>query len=189
MSLNNYLNQKPQELQKLGSDANEILWKFVSACLRLNQIPNAWRKASIYPIPKPRPWECQLNNTRPITLLDTTRKAMVRLLNNRLAKIFVQESILNNTQFAGLPGSSTFEPLRIINEIIQDAKESKNELWILFQDLSKAYDRVNIKMLTKAMERLKLPLSFINLIANLFTDRENEVFTAVETTPFYKVLT
>ena len=34
-------------LQHLGSDANEILWKFVSACLRLNQIPNAWRKASI----------------------------------------------------------------------------------------------------------------------------------------------
>ena len=39
------------------------------------------------------------------------------------------------------------------------------------------------------MERLKLPSSFIQLIANLFTDRENEVFTAVGTTPFYKVLT
>jgi len=150
---------------------------------------SAWRKASIYPIPKPKPWECKLNNTRPITLLDTTRKAMVRLLNNRLSTIFVDNSILNKTQFAGLPGSSTFEPLRIVNEIIQDAKESNNELWILFQDLSKAYDRVNINMLTKAMERLKLPSSFINLIANLFTDRENEVFTAVGTTPFYKVLT
>ena len=44
-------------------------------------------------------------------------------------------------------------------------------------------------MLIKAMERLKLPSSFINLIANLFTDRENEVFTAVGTTSFYKVLT
>ena len=114
---------------------------------------------------------------------------MVRLLNNRLSTIFVDNSILNKTQFVGLPGSSTFEPLRIVNKIIQDAKESNNELWILFQDLSKAYDRVNIKMLTKAMERLKLPLSFIQLIANLFTDRENEVFTAVGTTPFYKVLT
>ena len=39
------------------------------------------------------------------------------------------------------------------------------------------------------MERLKLPSSFIQLIANLFTDHENEVFTAVGTTPFYKVLT
>src|SRR2546430_11313806 len=92
---------------------------------------------------------------------------MVRLLNNRLSTIFVDNSILNKTQFAGLPGSSTFEPLRIVNEIIQDAKESNNELWILFQDLSKAYDRVNINMLTKAMERLKLPSSFIKLIANL----------------------
>ena len=39
------------------------------------------------------------------------------------------------------------------------------------------------------MQRLKLPPTFIKLITNLFTDRENNVFTAVGTTPFYKVLT
>jgi hypothetical protein len=68
-----------------------------------------------------------------------------------------------------LPGSSTFEPIRIINEIIEDAKEKHNDLWILFQDMSKAYNRVNIFMLKKAIARLRLPLSFIDLICNLFT--------------------
>ena len=77
MLSNNYPSPKQtnEMLQHLGNIANEVLWQFISACLRLNQIPNAWRKASIYPIPKPKPWECKLNNTRPITLLDTTRKA------------------------------------------------------------------------------------------------------------------
>ena len=59
------------------------------ACLRHNTIPDAWRLANIYPIPKPKPWECRINNTRPITLLETTRKAFVSILNKRLAHIFV----------------------------------------------------------------------------------------------------
>ena len=72
---------------------------------------------------------------------------MIRLLNNRLADTFVKNSILKGNQFAGLPGGSTFEPLRILQSIMEDAKEQKQEIWVLFQDLSKAYDRVNIFML------------------------------------------
>nr|CAG8567925.1 9876_t:CDS:2 [Entrophospora candida] len=109
----------------------------------VKSLPNnkaaAWKSTNIYPIPKPKEWECQPNNTHPITLLDTTRKALVHLLNNCIAKIFLNNRILKGNQFAGLPGTSTFEPIHIINEIIQDAREMKNEIWILFQDLSKAY--------------------------------------------------
>ncbi|GES85393.1 hypothetical protein GLOIN_2v1471201 [Rhizophagus clarus] len=52
---------------------------------------------------------------------------------------------------ATLPGGSTEVPIRIINLIMEDAKVNKNPLWILFQDLSKAYNRVDIKMLEKAV--------------------------------------
>ncbi len=54
--------------------------------------------------------------------------------------------------------------------------------------MSKAYDRVNLFMLQKAMRRLKLPLSFITFISNLFTNRYNRVFIAHGTTDVYKVL-
>jgi exonuclease III/ribonuclease HI len=175
-------------LKHLGDKMNSVLWKFVCACFKLNDIPKEWKKANVYPIPKPKEWECQLNNTRPITLLDTTRKTMIRILNNRLAKIMVNNKVLKGNQFAGLPGTSTFEPIRIVNEIIQDAKERKKEIWVLFQDLSKAYDRVNVLMLEKAMERLKLPQSFISLITNIFTNRKNQIFTEVGITQPYDVL-
>jgi hypothetical protein len=52
----------------------------------------------------------------------------------------------------------------------------------------KAYDRVNIFMLKKAMARLCLPSSFIDLICNLFTQHKNRVFTSVGTTSPYNVL-
>ena len=120
--------------------------------------------------------------------METLRKALVRLLNNRLATLMVQHNILKGNQFAGVPGSSTFEPIRIINEIIEDAREKDKEIWILFQDLSKAYDRVNIHMLDKALKRLKIPQSFCNIIRNLFTNRKNRIFTAVGLTDEYDVL-
>src|SRR5215213_437953 len=175
-------------LQHMGDKLQKVFWKFTCECMIQGEIPNGWKRANIYPIPKPKEWNSQLTNTRPITLLETTRKAMIRLLNNRLAKIFVNHQILKGNQFAGLPGTSTFEPIRILNALMDDAKEQKQEIWVLFQDLSKAYDRVNIFMLRKAMQRLKLPLAFIDLIENIFTERQNSVFTEVGLTDPYEML-
>ena len=175
-------------IKHLGENMQKVLRKFVAACFLLNDIPQAWRSAYVYPINKPKPWECRLTNTRPITLLDTTRKLAVRILNNRLSQILVTNNIKLNNQYAGLPNGSTFEPLRIINEILQDAKEYKKHLWILFQDLSKAYDRVNIFMLQKALKHFKIPETFITFITNIFTNRKNSIFTHIGITDPYDVL-
>src|SRR5207248_7985381 len=96
--------------------------------------------------------------------------------------------ILKGQQFAAKPGASTMEPIRIMNEIIDDAKENNKVLWILFQDLSKCYDRVDINILRKAMHRIKLPDSFTNLITSLFIKRTNRVFTEYGLTDRYPVL-
>jgi len=54
--------------------------------------------------------------------------------------------------------------------------------------MSKAYDRVNIFMLQKAMARLKIPAPFIAFITNLFTKRINQIFIYHDTTDPYNVL-
>src|SRR2546430_14367976 len=175
-------------IKHLGPKTQQFLWKFVSDCIVTTFIPDEWREAFVYPIPKPKEWECELTNTRPITLLETVRKLMVKILNHRLSNLFAQKHILKGYQFAGIPGSFTMEPIRILNELIEDAKEKKSELWIVFQDMSKCYDRVNIYILEKAMLRLKLPQNFIEIIKNLFTNRKNRIFTAYGLTDPYDVL-
>ena len=54
--------------------------------------------------------------------------------------------------------------------------------------MSKAYDRVYIYMLQKAMHCLKISSSFITLITNLFTNHINQVFTHHDITNPYNVL-
>src|SRR5207249_6421656 len=136
---------------------------------------NAWRLANIYPILKPKPWECRLNNTRPITLLETTRKAFISILNKRLANIFVKNNVLRGNQFAGLPGKFMFEPIHILNEIIQDANEEKKDLWLLLQDLSKTYDHINTCILRKAFNHLKIPKAFTDTIYR-FSQKERILY-------------
>ena len=54
-------------IQHLGPLMAKLLHKLICACMHLAIIPTAWRKALVYPIPKPKDWNHDLNNTRPIT--------------------------------------------------------------------------------------------------------------------------
>jgi exonuclease III/ribonuclease HI len=175
-------------LRHVGPIMADAIHQLICVCLRINDIPQQWREATIYPIPKPMDWECDLNKTRPITLLETLRKALVKLVTQRLSKIMSKRKILKGGNHAGLPGGSTFAPLRIINSVIEDAFEKKKELWILFQDLSKAYDRVNLCMLDLAMQRIRFPIALRNFIMNLFSRRKNRIIGYNGLTDEYDVL-
>jgi ribonuclease HI len=89
----------------------------------------------------------------------------------------------------GYQKKSTFEPLRIINELINYANEENKELWFFLLDMSKAYDRVNTYMLKKAMRRIKIPEKLCNIIIGMFKEHTNQVFTPAGLTAPFDMLT
>ncbi|CAB5390508.1 unnamed protein product [Rhizophagus irregularis] len=115
-----------------------------------------------------------------IVLIDTYLK--------EIEELFSVAYISLNTEM-GLPKKSTFEPLRIVNEIINYAEQNKKEMWFLMLDMSKAYDRINIPMLENAMRRIKLPEILIKILTGLFTNRTNQVFTPFGLTDSFDMLT
>ncbi len=175
-------------LKHLGPSIQHKLWLLIKAILILNDIPDQWKEAYLYPIPKPKEWHYDINNTRLITLLDTVCKAVVKFMTNHLIKIFTQNKVLQSYNFAALPHSFTFKPLYIIDNILYDVKQHDHKVWLLFQNMSKAYDRINIFILQKAMLRLNIPSPFITFITNLFTNRTNQIFTYYGTTDPYNIL-
>src|SRR5262249_47771922 len=150
-----------------------------------SSIPSEWKDATIYPIPKPKEWHCYLQNTRPITLLDTARKLLTKIMYRRLSDIMVQHSVLQGKNYAGTPGCSVDTPIAIFDTILQDAHLHEKSLFVLQQDISKAFDSIDSRMLDLAMQRLKIPKAFIKLTLELFTDRYNTVITAFGQSPFY----
>ena len=95
---------------------------------------------------------------------------MVKIMHQRLANILMQKAILQPCQFAGLPGGSTLSSINIVKQLIDEAASQNREIWLYLQDLSKCYDRVDIRILRIAIQRLKIPSNFIDLTVDLFTN-------------------
>ena len=55
------------------------------------------------------------------------------------------------------------------------------------QDISKAYDSVNLNLLKLALERIQIPSQVCNIITNLLTNRTNRVITNLGLTKSYDV--
>ncbi|GBC08516.1 hypothetical protein RclHR1_08180010 [Rhizophagus clarus] len=136
---------------------------------------------------RPHEWHCQLQNTCPITLLEVIQKSFVKLFYNRLSSILAAHNVLTGGNFAGLPGGTCRDPIITLESIIHDANCTNSSLWILSQDISKAFDSVHLTMLKFALERIRLPASSVKLILSLFMNRSNWVFTAHGDTPSYQV--
>ena len=156
-------------------------------CLDSGQVPKQWKHSRIYPIPKRNTFDGDLNLTRPISLIEHIRKLYTKIITNRLNSAFTQHTILSSFNYVALPGNSTSIPIHILNNLTEDASSNHKDIWLLSQDMSKAYDSVNLTLLKQSLLRLALPLKTINTIIDLFTNRHNQVITNLGLTFSYPV--
>ncbi|GET51039.1 reverse transcriptase family protein [Rhizophagus irregularis DAOM 181602=DAOM 197198] len=148
-------------LKHLTGEAFNLSLVLANACLIHGDIPADWREALVYPIPKPHEFDAQLKNTRPITLLETVRKC-----------------------------GSTDIPIKMLDAIIHQRRFDKSddqELWVVSQNISKAFDSIDLNMLRLALIRLHIPSLLIKFIINLFTRRNNKIITHQGDTSGYRV--
>ena len=156
-------------------------------CLNTQSIPKQWKCSRIYPISKKSEFDGNLNNTRPISLIEHTKKLYTKILTNRLSQVLTKHQILNLHNYVALPGNSTNNPIHILNNFLEDAKCTKKHIWILSQDMSKAYDSVNIQLLTKALQRLNMSNQLVNILINLLSNWSNQIIINLGLTPLYEV--
>ena len=95
--------------------------------------------------------------------------------------------ILDPHNFVALPYSSTTQPIQILTNILQEVQTQNKEIWLLSQDMSKAYDSVHIPLLQHALNRIKIPQNIQQLIINIHNNRHNSVITNFGSTSSYYV--
>ncbi|GET56608.1 reverse transcriptase family protein [Rhizophagus irregularis DAOM 181602=DAOM 197198] len=165
-------------IKKAGAKANDLFRQYTGLCYLLQNIPMKWKISQLYPIPKTYDWDFNLARTRPILLIECLRKCAVKITTKRLENILSKHEILKGPNYAGLPGESTSAPLSIINGILEDAREENKTVWIVAQDMAKAFDSVGMVPLQKALERIRLPPSTINFIINIYKNCKIKIITA-----------
>ena len=64
-----------------------------------------------------------------------------------------------------------------MNNLLEDAKQKDKEVWILFQDIKKAFNSVSLMMMEKALKRIKISDLITKFLLNLYNKRKIKVIT------------
>lgn len=113
--------------KKSGENARKLLLDIINESLKKGEWPADWKNGLVYPIKKTMEWNRDLKLTRPITLIETACKITIKILTNRLSEILVQNNVLKGKNYAVLKYESTFEPIKVVQSVIEDANINKKK--------------------------------------------------------------
>ena len=169
-------------LWKLALEGSDILCSLVlqlfSGCLALSFFPSAWKTSVIVPLVKDDKKERTMSNVRPISLQSCLGKLFMKVLAHRLGGIFARHPILNPAQRGFIHGGSIAKCIDELLDAWEHGREHKSEMYTLFYDIAQAYDSVQRDVLLRAMRRLRMPDSFIELVSDSLTGLTSCVRTA-----------
>ena len=115
----------------------------------------------------------QLQNWRPITLLNTDYKILTKALVNRLKHTL--PFLIHTDQTGCIPGRTINDNLRHIQDTITYANEMNIPLALLSVDQLKAFDRVSHTFLFKTLAKFGFGPDFLRWIQLLYTDVASSV--------------
>ena len=155
------------------------IMKLFNLIVTFSKTPKEWKRANIIPIPKATDWGMDIDKTRPITLLETLRKIFTKILTNRIEEICRKLDVLKGNNCSVLKGTSTHCPINIIKNVLEDVNTfCDGKLWLVLQDMKKAYDSVGWSSLERALTRIKMNKKYIAIMKDLHLNRKSSVITA-----------
>ena len=93
----------------------------------------------------------ELKNYQPIAIINMTCKLCMLMVRERIDKWTEDSGMLGEIQGGFRRGMRTEDNLFMLERLIEMVKGRKEEIFVAFLDMEKAYDRVNRKKLMKCM--------------------------------------
>ena len=161
----------PAELVQAGGEAMvDILTTICNKIWKTGEWPTTWTQSVVITLPKKGNLQlCQ--NYRTISLISHPSKVMLKIILNRLQP--QAEEIIAEEQAGFRDGRSTTE--QVFNLRILGEKYLQQNLYHVFIDFKKAFDRVWHKALRAAMRKYNINASIIRAIENLYDKAQNAV--------------
>ncbi|CAI5956971.1 unnamed protein product [Closterium sp. NIES-65] len=107
----------------------------------------------------------QLNNYRPITLLNFTYKVLARVVADRMKKFLCR--VLSPEQYSFLPGRRLTDAVRLVADIIDAARNGNEDWFLLLVDFKKAFDSVSRGYLFRTLRVMGFPERLVRWVEGL----------------------
>ena len=170
------LNKENQEAEKLGRSGFDItatLTMVFQDIQRHGVVPGTnFTEGWMCPLYKKKD-KTNIENYRPITLLNTDYKLLTKALSLQLVDSI--KPMIHKDQAGFIPGRSIFNHIRLTKIMIQFAEALEQDGVIVALDQEKAYDRLTHEYLWKTLDAFEMPRNFINTIKALYKSAETRV--------------
>ncbi len=174
---------------KTSTDLNGISMSFlkdiliniqVPLCYLINRsfatgtFPEQFKTAKIVPIFKGGD-KINLDNYRPISLLDNFSKIYEKIMHNRLSTFLEAKDLISEYQFGFRKSHSTIHPIILAQNFISEALNNKQHVIGIFCDLRKAFDCVDHKILLNKLTKLGISGSELKWFSSYLENRSQFV--------------
>ena len=154
----------PAELLKQGGYlCTRTLHQYITKVWADENIPQQWRDASIVTIFKNKGDKAICGNHRGISLLAVAGKVLAKVMLRRLINN-ITESMLPESQCGFRKNRSTVDMVFTTRQLQEKCREQHKDLFMVFVDLSKAFDTVKRDLLWDVLMRIGCPIKFVNIL-------------------------
>ncbi|KAK3534319.1 hypothetical protein QTP86_014230, partial [Hemibagrus guttatus] len=174
----------PVEVWKcLGEAAVEFLASLFNRVLESERMPEEWRRSVLVPIFKNKGDVQRCSNYRGIKLMSHTMKLWERVVEARLRKVVE----ICEQQYGFMPRKSTTDAIFALRILMEKYRDGQRELYCVFVDLEKAYDRVAREELWYCMRKSGVAEKYVRVVQDMYERSRTVVRCAVGQTEEFKV--
>ena len=128
-------------MKELSHELSSPLCSLFNKSLSLGKFPSPYKNANVTPSHKKGDLSL-VSNYRPISLLNSAAKLFEKLVFKYLYNHLQDNNIISSLQSGFIPGDSTVNQLAYLYHMFTEALDVGKEVWTVFCDISKAFDRV-----------------------------------------------
>lgn len=155
---------------------SKILVYYINQSFESGVFPDCLKIAKIIPIYKRNGAKYEIENYRPISLLNIISKVFEACLYNRLYSYLNINKFFENSQFGFLKKSNTTSACISFIDKIQRGLNINNLVCTIFLDVAKAFDCVDRKILLKKLEQIGIRGNAYDLFDSYINDRNQAVY-------------
>ena len=146
-----------------------------------------FRDATVIHLYKNKGERSVCDNHRGISLLSIAGKILMRVILNRLSKHVAKIGLIPESQCGFVQGKSTADSSFSLQQLQEKCRLQHQDLYLLFIDLTKAFDTVNREGLWRILEKAGCPKHFVGIIRSFHDNMKVRVREGSETSPPFDV--
>ena len=168
-----------------GHSVARKLTKLIEQIWAKETVPQDFKDANIIKLYK-KGKRSVCDNYRGISLLSIAGKILSRVILNRLNDCLV-DTICSDSQCGFRKGRGTVDMIFSLRQIQEKAREQNKPLYMLFIDLTKAFDTVNREALWHVLSKVGVPDNLKNIIMSLHDGMKARVVLNGKTSSCFNV--